>query len=126
MTAGVLLLIQLVFSARLRVLDHIFSLNKLYRFHRINAVMIAVIALLHPLFVFAPEDISNLPIELKYWPEVLGAVLLLVIWMLVATGIWRLFLNFSFQRWWLFHRIITFLVVMMLLLHVLNVSDNYR
>jgi predicted ferric reductase len=125
MTAATLLLWQLILSARFKILDHIFSLNKLYIFHRINGVTIAVLAVLHPLCVFAPEDIANIPLELKFWPEILGASLLLSIWTITATGIWRRFLGLQFHLWWLAHRAATFMVAVILFVHVLYVSDAF-
>ncbi len=124
--AAVLILLQLPLTARLAAMDHIFSLNRMYLYHRVNAVLVACLALLHPLLVFAPEDISSFPVELKYWPEVLGALLLVLIGIITATGLWRLFLNFSFHRWWLFHRIVTLSAVVLLVVHVLYGSENYE
>jgi predicted ferric reductase len=126
MIAATLLLFQLLLSSRLKFLDHIFALNRLYLFHRVNAVVIAVLAGLHPLFVFAPEDITSIPVELKYWPEVLGALMLVFICFITASGIWRLFLAFKFHRWWLFHRITGFAVVVMLVFHLLYVSETFE
>jgi predicted ferric reductase len=126
MIAATLLLLQLSLSARFKMLDRVFALNRLYIVHRVNAMVIVVLAVFHPLFVFAPEDISSIPVELKYWPEVVGACLLLLICLITATGIWRLFLNFSFSRWWIFHRGAVFTAVVMLFIHVLYVSETFE
>lgn len=126
MVAATLLLLQLILSARIKLLDHIFGLNKLYIVHRFSAVIIAALVVLHPLFVFAPEDITNLPIELKFWPEILGASLLLSILTITATGLWRRFLELPFHLWWLTHRAATFTVAIMLFVHVLFVSDTFE
>ncbi len=126
MIAASLLLLQLLLSARISFLDKIFALNRLYLIHRVNAVVIAVLAVIHPLLVFAPEDISSIPVELKYWPEILGAFLLVSIWLIMATGLWRLFLDFQFHRWWLFHRAAAFTAVVMLTFHVLYGSETFE
>ena len=126
MIAATLLLLQLALSSRLKFLDHIFALNRLYLFHRVNAATVAVLAVIHPLFIFAPEDITNIPVELKYWPEILGAFLLVSIWLITATGLWRLFLDFRFHRWWLFHRGAGFAAVIMLIFHVLYGSETFE
>ncbi len=126
MTAATLLLLQLSLSARFKVLDRIFALNRLYGVHRVNAVAVTVLALFHPLFVFAPEDITSIPLELEYWPEALGAFLLVLILLITATGIWRLFLSFPFDRWWVFHRGAVSLAVVMLIVHVLFVSETFE
>jgi predicted ferric reductase len=124
--AATLLLLQLILSSRFKFLDHVFGLNRLYLFHRVNAITVALLAVMHPLLVFAPEDIGNIPVELKYWPEVLGALMLILIWLITATGLWRVFLNFSFPRWWIFHRAAAFTVVVMLTFHVLYGSETFE
>ena len=125
-SAAVLLLLQLVLSGRIKVLDRIFALNRLYRFHRINAVVLSVLALLHPLLVFAPEDLRSFPLQLQYWPEMLGAVLLILIALLSATALWRIFLEFNFQRWLVFHRGAAFIAVVMLIFHILYGSEVFE
>ena len=126
MMAATLLLLQLVLSARMKLLDRIFGLNTLYIAHRVNAVLIVIAALLHPLLVFAPEDITSLPLELKFWPEILGAMLLLAVWTITATGLWRRFLDLPFHFWRIAHRAATFTVVVLLFVHVLFVSDTFE
>lgn len=126
MLAASLLLLQLILSGRFKILDHIFGLNKLYIVHRASALTIGGLALLHPLLVFAPEDITNLPPELKFWPEILGAVLLLSIWTIIFTGLFRRFLDLPFHIWWLAHRFTTFCVVVIMFIHVLYVSDTFE
>ncbi len=124
--AAVLLLFQLILSARFKLLDRIFALNRLYIYHRVNASVIAILAVIHPLLVFAPEDIGSIPIEIKYWPEVLGALLLILIGLITATGLWRKFLDFSFDRWWIFHRAAAFIASVMLFFHILYGSETFE
>ncbi len=123
--AGTLLLFQLVLSSRLKILSQIFTLKTLNRTHQLNARLLAFLALSHPLLVFASENITSLPIEIKYWPEIVGAFLLLLIWILLVTATWRVFLNFQFKSWQLFHRIGAFTAAVLLGLHVLFVSDTF-
>jgi len=124
--AATLLMLQLLLSARLAILDRIFTFKILNRVHRINGGIIAVCAVLHPLFVFAPEDIANLPPEWRYWPEVTGAGLLLLIWTIYSTAAWRTFLNFSYKKWWILHRIATLAAVVVVTIHVLKVSSAFE
>lgn len=126
MIAGFILLLQMLMAARFKILDRIFSLNGLLSIHRVNAVTIAVLTLLHPLFVFAPEDIGAIQLNIDSWPEILGGTLLLLIWFLLSTGIWRQFLDLSFKRWWLIHRFGTLALIGLLFVHVLFVSDTFR
>ena len=124
--AGVLLLLQMPMSSRFKILDRVFSLNRLLSIHRINGIIIAVLTLFHPLFVYAPEDIGAVQLSIDSWPEILGGLLLLLIWLLVSSGIWRQFLDLSFHSWWFMHRIGTFVVLTALFLHVLFVSDTFH
>lgn len=126
MIAGTLLFLQLTLMAHLKFPDQLFGQKILFLLHRINASCVVLLALMHPLFVFAPEDINNLAVELKYWPEMLGGVLLLSIWLLAATGFWRNFLKFSFANWRSFHRFFSFAVISMLFFHVLFVSESFE
>jgi len=124
--AATLLMLQLLLSARLTVLDRIFTFRILNRVHRINGGIIAVCAVLHPLLVFAPEDIANLSPEWRYWPEVTGAGLLLLIWTIYSTAAWRSFLDFSYKKWWILHRIAALAAVVMVTIHVLYVSSAFE
>lgn len=126
MLAATLLLLQLLLSGSFSIIDRIYTPSARYLCHRANAVIIALFAVLHPLFVFAPEDITTIPLELEYWPEILGALLLILIWLITATSIWRVFLDFSFQRWQIFHRSATFAAVVMLVFHTIFGSDTFE
>lgn len=126
MAAGLLLLLQLGIGARVKLLDRVLALDRLFLFHRVNAFLIAALALLHPLLVFAPEDIAVIPVKLEYWPEIGGAFLLLLILLILTSGIWRLFLELPFHRWWIMHRMATALAVAVLMLHVLFVSETFE
>ena len=53
MIAAVLMLIQLILSARITMLDRVFALNNLYTYHRINAVVIVLLSI----FIF------NVPVK---------------------------------------------------------------
>jgi predicted ferric reductase len=125
MIAGTLLFLQLLWASRLQFLDSLFGVKMLFQIHRIAAFCLALFALLHPLFVFFPEDISNLSVELKYWPEMLGGFLLLAVWFLVAVANWRSFLELSFTKWRRLHQINAFIVLVMLFFHVLFVSESF-
>lgn len=123
--AATLLFLQVTFIAHLQFVESIFSPRVLIRIHKINAGLIAFMALMHPLFVFAPEDINNITIESKYWPEGIGALLLVLIWIIFTTSKYRSFLNFSFNRWRIFHRFAALSAVILLAVHMMNVSDTF-
>ncbi|NOQ46797.1 MAG: hypothetical protein GQ559_09030 [Desulfobulbaceae bacterium] len=124
--AGFLLFLQIVFSARLKILDQIFALDRLHFFHRLNAVFITTLILLHPVFVLAPEGLTNFSFDLRSWPEMVGACLLALLFSITVTGLWRLKFKLSFDRWLFFHRLATTAAVALLVLHVLFVSDTFK
>lgn len=125
-TAATLLLLQLFLSGRVKVLQRLFSPGQLYLAHRINAAVITVLVIMHPLLVFAPEDIMNIPPDIRLWPEMLGAVLLVSICMLMATAFFRGFLGMSFGGWQRLHHAGSICVVIMLFTHILYVSDTFE
>lgn len=125
LTAGVLMLVQMFIGARIKFLDRIFTLNRLYGVHRINAVVIAGLAVLHPLLVFAPDDVTAIPVSLDFFPELIGFFLLLILWAMVGTGLFRLFLDLPFQRWRLAHRLAAASAGIALFAHILYVSDTF-
>ena len=125
MIAATLLFLQLLWTARLQFIESLFGFKRLLQMHRFSAFGIALCALLHPLFVFAPEDISNLAVESKYWPEILGGFLLVAVWFLVVVAHSRSFLKIPFAKWRLLHRINAVIVLMMLFFHILFVSESF-
>jgi len=124
LVAATLILLQFALGAKLKTLDRVFGLHRLLFIHRSLGISAAVLASLHPLFMFAPESIEIGPLRLTIWPEVLGAVLLVGLWTGVCTGLWREFLRLRYEMWYLMHRLGMFSVVVLLTLHVLYVSDD--
>ena len=125
-TAALLILVQVIFSARLKILDRTVALDRLYSFHRLNAILITALIVLHPVLVLIPEGLTNISFDLRSWPEMVGTLLLFLLLSIAVTGIWRLKFNLSFDRWLFIHRLATSTVVLMLGLHVLYVSDTFK
>ena len=122
--AGTLVFLQFALGAKLKTLDRVFGLHRLLRAHRVLGVSTAVLASLHPLLVFAPKARGIGPFRLEIFPELLGAVLLIGLWTTVCTGIWREFLRLPYGVWYRLHRLGTFGAVVLVTLHVLNVTDD--
>lgn len=125
MIAGLLLLMQLLWSARIKFLDRIFGLNNLFRFHRLMGGIIVGCALIHPILVYLPDNSLIIPLTKRYWPELVGLGLLLSILIMVITSILRARLRFSYHCWRTAHRLGAVVVVAGLAVHVLNVSDSF-
>ena len=126
MVAGCLLLLQIILSTRLKCLDRIFGLNRLFKFHRITGIMIACLVIIHPILLFLPEDRIFIPLQLRYWPEFVGLFLLLLITATVISSHWRDRLRFSFHRWRPIHRSAAVVIVTAFWVHVLSVSSTFE
>ena len=88
LAAGYFLLLQLVFSARIKILDRIFSINHLLSLHRITAIAIAVLALLHAILVLMSQGLEILRLDIKQWPEFVGVLLILSVFGIVIVSLW--------------------------------------
>ncbi|MFB0506927.1 MAG: ferric reductase-like transmembrane domain-containing protein [Thermodesulfobacteriota bacterium] len=122
--AATLVFLQFLLGAKLKVPDRVFGLHRLLFAHRFLGVSAAVFASLHPLFVFAPKarEIGSLRFEI--FPELLGVALLIGIWTGVCTGLWREFLHLRYEVWYRLHRVGMFSAVVLVTLHVLNVTGD--
>jgi hypothetical protein len=91
LAAAKLLFFQLLLAGHLKVLDRVFSLPDLVCIHRLNARVILLLALLPPILVLASEEKRIIPLELRYWPECLGAGVLTLI--VIQLCIYELFMR---------------------------------
>ena len=126
LTACVLLFLQLPVAGRIKFLDHILSLPRLYNIHRINGIVIGVLVLMHPILVTLPENRFMVPLEMRYWPEWVGVVLLAALLVQITVGIWRTVLIKRYPQWLFFHRIIGWTILALLLIHLLYVSETFE
>lgn len=124
-TAAVLMFFQFILSSRIKMLDRLFGLNRLLDTHRYAGTAAAVLATLHPLFLFFPEQEEIGPLRLDLWPELFGIVLLCGLWAAVCVSLWRVFLRLRFERWWLMHRMGVFAGMVLLSIHALNVGGDF-
>ena len=125
LAAGVLILMQLPLAGRLRFLDRVFSMPGLIRQHRIHAWVIAALALAHPAFVLYSEKKWLIPWDVRYWPEWVGVGLLITILLLLAASHWRRRLALAFHVWSPLHRFGGLLILVLLVVHVLYVSESF-
>jgi predicted ferric reductase len=126
LVAGCLLLIQVALAARLKCLDRIFGLNRLFRYHRLSGMIIAALVIIHPIAIFIADDRIFIPLQWRYWPEFIGLFLTLLIALMVVTSHWRVELRLAFQRWWPIHRFAAMIAVIAFGLHVLSVNDTFE
>lgn len=125
LAAGVLIFLQLPLAGRLKFLDRIFSMPAMIRQHRIHAWLIVVLGVAHPLLVLYSEKKWLIPFEIRYWPEWVGVGLLVMILLLFAASRWRKTVAVAFHVWMPLHRIGGLMIVVLLIVHVLYVSESF-
>ncbi len=124
--AAVLLLLQVPLAGRFKFLDRLFSLPGLYKLHRINGYTILLLIVIHPILVTIPEDRLLIPFEARYWPEWIGAALLVAVIVQIALSRWRNKLIKAYQRWLLVHRFLGWSILVLLVIHILYVSETFE
>ena len=124
--ALILLMVQIILAIRAKILVKVYSMAKIVRLHRVNAILIVASSLIHLLLVLLPEGIDNLPIGKKYWPEMVGALLFLLILVNVAVSYLRTKLNLNYRRWKTVHQITGYLIPLLACIHVLFVSESFE
>lgn len=125
-SAALFMGLQLLLAARFKLFDHICPLYKLLQIHRVTGVILLCLAILHPLLVIAPEGLANLPIGWKFWPEYVGAFLLVLLITHTFTALFRTTFKIPINTWRWSHRIGALLAFSLLLLHARFVSETFE
>lgn len=125
MLALVLLLTQILLAVRVGLLERLFGTATLLRWHRANGVLIVLAAAGHVALVQLPEGLGNLPIGWKYWPEMTGGLLFMLLLVTVVISRYRAGLHIDFTRWRQLHRPAGYLALALVCIHVLFVSDAF-
>lgn len=126
MATLVLVVVQIVFMTRPRFLERAVGLDRLVAVHRTNGLVVLCLAVLHPLLVFAPEDIAAIPVKVEYWPEMLGAVLLVSLAMFAAVARFRAYARIPYHLWKAAHAFGAVCLTAGAFIHVSFVTDGYR
>ena len=124
--AAVLLLVQIMLAARGKLLKELFGISVLMRWHRVNGIIVSLLASIHVSLVIVPEGVTNLPIGLKFWPEMVGSLLLWVLLSMVISSQFRQKWGLNYKRWKAIHKLLGCLVIIFLAVHVLFVSDSFE
>ena len=124
--AGVFIFIQPVLISRIKILDRIFSINRLLRQHRINAAVILFLACSHFLLIFGVLGKEILAVDVRQWPEFTGLILLIMLAGIVFSGFFRGYIGVPFRIWMFFHRVFTPAAILLLCIHVYFVSETFR
>ena len=121
----VLLMLQIIVAQRASFLENLFGSANLMRWHRRNGVGIACMAMSHVALVLVPEGLNNLPIGKKYWPEMIGEFLFLLILITVISSRFRPLLKLDYPSWRILHRTLGYLAPVLVFLHVFFVSESF-
>lgn len=123
---SILLFVQILLAARGSFLKELFGIAALMQWHRVNGIIVSFFALCHVFLVLAPEGMANLPIGIKYWPEIVGSLLLWIILSMVISSQFRQKLGLDYKRWRKIHKPLGYLVIIFLAVHVSFVSDSFE
>ena len=126
LVALILLYLQAVLSARGSFLDQVFGPPLLLRLHRLNGLFLLLLAASHILLVLVPEGLANLPLGIKFWPELVGAALFVLLTLLVALSYFRETINLPYKVWKLFHGPAGYLALVLVTVHVAFVSESFE
>jgi predicted ferric reductase len=123
--AAVLFFVQILLVQRLVIFDRIWGLDRLSFFHRINSFLILALAITHSGLVILPEGLDNLPIGREFWPEMVGAALVITLAFFIAVALYRRRL-LAYDVWRKVHRPVGYLLAAVLIIHIFNVSDSFE
>ncbi len=123
---SILLFVQILLAAKSVFLKKLFGIANLMRWHRGNGIIVSLLAIGHAILILAPEGLTNLPIGKKYWPEMVGALLLCTLLTMVISSQFRDKLRLDYRRWKAIHKLLGYFVIICLSVHVLAVSDSFE
>jgi len=122
--AAGLFLIQFFLSARLKALDRSFALDRLLKLHAKVGATAGVLAFLHPVLIYS-QSAGLVRSGWDLWPEGLGAVALLIAMTIVATSLYRKFLELSWEAWRALHNLV-FVMIAMVAVHSLTLGGDLQ
>lgn len=124
--AAVLLFVQILLAARGNFLKKLFGIDAVMRWHRTNGIIVSLLAISHGALILIPEGVSNFPIGLKYWPEMVGTLLLCIILSMVISSQFRQKFRLDYKSWKSIHKLLGYLAIIFLAIHVLFVSESFE
>lgn len=125
-TTVIFLFLQLLLAVRLPFLVTALGLKQLLFFHRTIGVLLLVFGFTHAALVLIPEGLDNLPLGKKYWPEMIGIVLLFIILFQIFSSFFRQFMHLPYHRWRFLHQFTGYFTLVLLWFHVPFVSESFQ
>lgn len=124
--AAILMCFQLILISRFPGLDKIWGLKTLFQYHRINGLILLFLAMAHPVLILGADHFVFFPFELKYWPEFIGILLLVILAFFVMISHWQKKLGIGYKAWRVLHKLIAPVIIGLMLVHVFNVSRTFE
>lgn len=124
--AACLLFIQILLVAESKARASLFPRKSLIQLHRSNGLLIGGLVLVHPLLVLWSEQFTLLQLEWKYWPEFVGIGLFFLLMFVINTSLFQKSLGLAPRLWRRIHSTAAPGAAVLLVIHVLNVSDSFK
>ncbi len=125
LAAAVLMVYQVVFISRFRVLETHFTRKRLWAAHKTCGKLIALLVTLHPLLILGSDGFAFFPLEKRYWPEFTGIFLWVLILGIVVVSVFQNKLPLSYKTWQTLHRAGVLVAVCMVFIHAGFVSESF-
>lgn len=120
-----LLSLQVMLSLRGKFLEDLFGVAQIMKLHRQNGVLIAFFAVAHVGLVLVPEGLVNLPIGWKFWPEMIGGLLLWILLSMAISSHYRERLKLDYKRWRSIHKVLGYVALIAVFTHAYFVSESF-
>jgi predicted ferric reductase len=125
-TITLLIFYEVLLASRFMILEQIFSVKRLLRLHRLNGIIIAIVAGLHPLLIKASEQFTPYTFAKKYYPEFIGIGLLCVLLAHSFAAVFKNVIKLPYKKWLLWHRLGATLILLLMPAHILYVSQSFK
>jgi predicted ferric reductase len=125
LAAAVLMVYQIIFVSRFRVLETHFTRKRLWAAHKTCGKLIALLVTLHPLLILGSDGFAFFPLEKRYWPEFTGIFLWMLILGIVGISVFQSRLPLSYRTWQALHRGGVPAAVCLVFIHAGFVSESF-
>jgi len=105
---------QFVLSARLQWIERPFGLDRIFRFHKLMAIVAASLLLVHPVMVAAGDEEFGWSLLFSFrlpWAVLLGKATLFTVMVTAIVGLCRRIFKIEFQKWLLSHNALAILIL---------------
>ena len=125
LAAAVLMVYQIVFVSRFRILETHFTRKRLWAAHKTCGKLIALLVTLHPVLILGSDGFAFFPLEKRYWPEFSGIFLWVLILGIVGVSVFQNKLPVSYKTWQALHRTGVLVAVYLVFIHAGFVSESF-